>query len=119
MENKTSKPSTLSKFVQATVAFLTGDTDTTLALKNERLASAAIRGQLSALEGELVNNEVAVEKAQEDFKKAIYPTSLITNQETYVAGILSAQERLDEATEKLDSTKKTIDYLKDLSKTHF
>jgi hypothetical protein len=113
------KPSKFSKFVQSTIALLTGDTDTALALKNERLASAAIKGQLSALEGELVKNEVAVENAEDALKKSIYPTSLISNQESYVDGVLSAQEKLDEAVEKLDSTKKTIEYLNSLLKSSF
>lgn len=117
MENKAVEK--LSKFVQATVALLTGDTDKTLALKNERLASASIKGQLSALEGELVKNEVAFENATEALNKAIHPTTLITNQESYVTGVLSAQERLDEAQEKLESTKKTIEYLNNLLKSKF
>ena len=119
MENKTSKPSTLSKFVTATVAFLTGDTDTTLALKNERLAKAAIKGQLSALEGQLVTNEVKHENAKEALEKAIHPTSLISNQESYVVNILDAEEKLNEALETLKATQTTIDYLNTLLESKF
>ena len=113
------KESGLSKFVAATMAFLTGDTDTALALKNERLAKAAIKGQLSALEGELVNNEVAVEAAVEAFDKAVCPSKLISSQEGYVNGVLDAKESLDSAEATLAATKKTIAFLNSLLKDKF
>jgi hypothetical protein len=91
--------STVSKFVQATIAFLTGDSDTATALKNERLAKASINGQLSALQGSLVNVEVEVENAKENLIKAIYPTTLISNQQGYYNNVIGAQERLTEAEE--------------------
>lgn len=109
----------VSKFVEATLAFLTGDTDKAVALKNERLAKAAIKGQLSALEGVLVNEEVTLENAKETLEKTIQPTSLISSQEGYVKGVLQAQERVNDATDKLEATKSTIDYLEKLLKAKF
>ena len=119
MENKEQKATGLSKFVKATVAFLTGDSDTTLALKNERLAKASIKGQLSALEGQLVTNEVKVENAKEALEKATHPTTLISDQERYVKNILDAEETLRAAKETLESTQSTIDYLNTLLDSKF
>ena len=113
------KDSGLSKFVQATMAFLTGDTDTALALKNERLAKAAIKGQLSALEGQLVNDEVDLDSATEGFNKAFNPTSLISSQEGYINNLLTAKESLTKAETKLEKTKKTITFLEQLVKDRF
>ena len=102
------KTSTLSKFVIATVAFLTGDTDTTLAIKNERLAKAAIKGQLSALEGALVEAEVNLDNAKEGLAKAIHPTIQISDAGQYYKNIVKAQESLKDAEERLENTKHSI-----------
>jgi outer membrane protein TolC len=109
----------VSKFVAATIAFLTGDSDTATALKNERLAQASIKGQLSALEGALVNAEVDVENAKENLTKAIYPTVLISNQQGYYNNIVGAQSKLDDAEEALANIKKSIDYAQALLKDKF
>lgn len=111
--------SELSKFVQATIAFITGDTDTVVALKNERLAKASIKGQLSALEGALVNAEVAVESAKDNLEKAIYPTSLITSQQYYYENIVDAQNQLDRAEEELADIVASIEYANNLLKERF
>jgi len=109
----------ITKFVDATIAFLTGDTDTTTALKNERLAKASIQGQISALEGALVNAEVEVDNAKEALEKAIYPTVLINNQQGYYKNIIGRQEALNEAEELLKNTKASIDYANNLLKERF
>lgn len=111
--------SELSKFVAATIAFITGDTDTAVALKNERLGKASIKGQLSALEGSLVNAEVAVETAKENLEKKIYPTVLISNQQYYYSNIIAAQEELNDAQDQLDSIVASIDYATNLLNTKF
>lgn len=119
MSNSTKSTSSLSKFVQATIAFITGDTDTATALKNERLGKASIKGQLSALEGALVNAEVKVETSKEALEKAIYPTSLISNQEAYYRNIVSAQEKLTVAEEELEAIKDSIAFAENLLTERF
>jgi len=108
------KKDIISKFVAATIAFITGDTDTATALKNERLAQASIKGQLSALEGALVNAEVEVENAKESLTKAIYPTKLIESQSGYYEHIVCCQEKLNESEEKLKNIQDSIEYAKKL-----
>ena len=109
----------LSKFVAATIAFLKGDTDTTLAIKNERLAKAAIKGQLSALEGALVEAEVNLDNAKENLSKAIHPSTQILDAGGYYRNVVRAQESLKEAEEKLDNTKLSITNAEDLLKNEF
>jgi hypothetical protein len=111
--------SELSKFVAATVAFITGDTNTAVALKNERLGKASIKGQLSALEGSLVNAEVDLETAKENFEKAIYPTVLINNQQQYYQNIVKAQQSLDYAQDNLDDILVSINYATNLLNEKF
>jgi hypothetical protein len=110
---------TLSKFVAATIAFLSGDTDTVLALKNERLAKASIKGQLSALEGALVEAEVSVENAKDNLSKAIYPSVIISSQQQYIKNIVECQEALDNAEDRLKDIQKSIDYSNNLLKDKF
>ena len=109
----------LSKFVAEVVARLTGDTDTVTALKNERLAKASIKGQISALEGALVNAEVEVSNAEDKLFNAIYPTILIANQAGYYKTIIGAKEQLKEAEEVLSNTKESIAYAEELLATKF
>ena len=109
----------LTKFVAATIAFITGDTDTAIALKNERLAKASIKGQLSALEGALVEAEVCVDNAKEALEKAVYPSVLIENQAGYYKRIIGCQETLNEAEDKLKATQESIKYAEALLKNRF
>ena len=109
----------LSKFVQATIAFITGDTDTAIALKNERQSKSAIKGQISALEGALINAETKVEVAEEALERAIHPTSLITDHSTYYRNIVKAQQDLDDANEELQAVLESKDYAEHLLKTKF
>lgn len=109
----------LSKFVQATIAFITGDTDTATALKNERQSTSAIRGQISALEGSLINAETKVEAAEEALERAIHPTSLITDHSAYYRNIIRAQENLDEANDEYMAVLDSKDYAENLLANKF
>lgn len=109
----------LSKFVQATLSFITGDTDTAIALKNERQSKSAIKGQISALEGALINAETRVEVAEEALERAIHPTTLITDHSTYYRNIVKAQEELDMAESQLQDVLASKEYAEHLLKTKF
>jgi hypothetical protein len=65
-----SKPTGI-KFVDQVLAIVTGDKAQANAIKNEKLSKAAIKGQVSALEGQIVHDEMAVEKAEENYKTTI------------------------------------------------
>lgn len=110
---------TISKFVKEVIAKLSGDTDTAIALKNERLAKANIKGQISALEGALVEAEVNVESARDALSSAIYPTVLINNTNGYYKNIIGSQEILNEAEAKLKDIQDSIKYAETLLKERF
>lgn len=111
--------SELSKFVRATIAFITGDTDTATALKNERQSRAAIKGQLSALEGSQINAEMRLETALENLEKAIHPTSLISSHATYYARIIDAQEEVEAAQDELNAVNDAKDFASQLLNERF
>lgn len=117
--NQNNESMNISKFAAKVLAFITGDKDAILAARNEKLAKASINGQISALESEKINAEIAVDSAKENLEKAIYPSVLIANQEGYYKNIIGSQEALLEAQEKLDSINKSIDFAKELLATRF
>ena len=118
-QNNSENMNEISKFAAKVLAFITGDKDAILAARNEKLAKASINGQISALESEKINAEIAVDSAKENLEKAIYPSVLIANQEGYYKNIIGCQEALLEAQEKLDSINKSIDFAKELLATRF
>lgn len=111
--------STVSNFIKEVTARLKGDEAGVIAAKVERKALSAINGQLAALKAKLVDDETAVEDAQEALNNAIFPTSVFTDNRGYVTSIQSAQERLESAEVDLESTKESIAFFEDLLKKHF
>jgi len=100
----------ISNFVKEVKGRLTGNDSDVISAKNERKANSAVNGQLAALKAKLVDDESTVEDAEEALKNALYPTSLISDNTSYVKGIKSAQERLDTANQTLTDTKDSITY---------
>lgn len=111
--------STVSNFIKEVTARLKGDEAGVIAAKVERKALSAINGQLAALKAKLVDDETAVEDAQEAFNNAIFPTAVFTDNRGYVTSIQSAQERLESAQLNLEDTKESIAFFEGLLKTHF
>lgn len=109
----------VTKFAKLVIAQLTGDDNKVIAFKNERLATQAIKGQLSALEMKLVNDEIAKEQAEENLANIIAPKDLIVNAEGYAKRIIGAKNELDEKIDALEQTKKTIEYFKTIQKEYF
>lgn len=105
-----------SNFVKEVTARLKGDADGVVAAKNERKATAAVKGQIAALQSSLVNAESAVEEATEALNTAKYPTTLIGEVDTYVRNVASKKEQLDLVTDELEATKKSIKFFEDLLK---
>ena len=111
--------SKVSNFIKEVTARLKGDEAGVVAAKVERKATSAINGQLAALKAKLVDDETAVEDAEEALNNAIFPTSVFTDNSSYVRSIQSHQEYLDGAKATLDSTKETIAYFENLVATKF
>tara|TARA_R110002020_G_scaffold104052_4_gene243665 strand:+ start:546 stop:905 length:360 start_codon:yes stop_codon:yes gene_type:complete len=100
-------------FIETVMAKLTGDKDKAIASRNARLAISATKGQISALEGELVKSEIDAENKKEMLDNAKYPTVSITDSEQYIKNIVNKQESFDAALEKLEDIKESIKYFED------
>lgn len=111
--------SKVTNFIKEVTARLKGDEAGVIAAKVERKALSAINGQLAALKAKLVDDETAVEDAEEALNNAIFPTSVFTDNGMYVRNIQARQEHLDSAKATLDSTKETIAYFENLVETKF
>jgi hypothetical protein len=116
MENTGKK---VNSFVKEVIARLTGDDNEAVAQKVARKAMSALEGQVAALKGQLIDDEQGVEDAQETLANAIYPTETFRDNKAYCQGIVNAQEKLDAATETLDSTKESIAFFSKLLKENF
>jgi hypothetical protein len=111
--------SKVSNFIKEVTARLKGDEAGVVAAKVERKALSAINGQLAALKAKLVDDETAVEDAQEAFNVAVFPTTVFTDNRSYVSGIQRAQEVLDAKEAELESTKESIAYFEALLTNNF
>ena len=111
--------SKVSNFIKEVTARLKGDEAGVIAAKVERKAISAINGQLASLKAKLVDDETAVEDAEEALNNAIFPTNVFIDNSHYVKTILARQEMLDSAVTSLESTKETIAYLENLLSTKF
>jgi len=97
-------------FIKEVLAKLKGDGAEALAAKVGRKALSAFEGQIASLNSKKVDQENAVEEAQEALDAATYPTSVFSSNQSYIDGILRAQKAVDQAQEDLDSTNKALEY---------
>jgi len=104
----------VTNFVRTVVARLKGDDAEVLALKIERKANSAFKGQIAALEAKVVDLENTVADKEEALQNAIYPSVLFTDNNTYIRSIQSAQAELDRAKENLEEVTNSIAYFTDL-----
>ena len=108
----------LNSYVKQTLAMLDGNTDEVTAQKNYRLASSALKMQISALEGKQVKAETDVEAAEDNLKSAKFPTEIISDTEAYIKNIKRSQDKLDELKEDLENIKESITYFVNLQKEY-
>lgn len=104
--------STVKSFLKETLARITGDKDTVVAEKNFRKCTAAIKGQLSALESQLVNVEDDLDTANERLNTVKYPTTLTSGGEDYIEQLVSAQESVEYQEDRLKDIKASIEFFK-------
>jgi len=109
----------VTKFFQEVSARIKGDDQKVLAIKIERKALSAINSNLASLKAKLVDDETVVEEAEENLKNAFFPTSVFSDNKSYIEGIKAAQEKLDTAQAELDATRETIAYLEEKLETFF
>lgn len=104
----------ITNFGKQVLARLKGDDAEVLALKIERKASSAFKGQVAALEAKVVDLENIVADKEEALQNAIYPSALFTDNSSYIASIQRAQASLDEAKENLQQAVDSITYFNKL-----
>ncbi len=85
----------------------------------ERLAKAHVSGQIHALEGSIVQKEMAVEVAKEKLSDAKYPTDVnaLSDASTYIKGIVDADKAVKKAEKELEGTQELLSTLKEMVKT--
>ena len=105
---------TVTNFVKTVVARLKGDDAEVLALKIERKANSALKGQLAALEAKVVDLENIVSDKEEALSNAIYPSTLFTDNSAYISSIQRAQTSLDDAKANLQQVVESIEYFTNL-----
>lgn len=105
---------TVKTFADLVVARLTGDDAKVKAIRIEKKAKSAFKSQLAALEASIVDAEMHVEEALENFNNAVVPAGDITNGKSYVLGIQRAQESLDSKEEVLQDLKASLRYFTEL-----
>lgn len=97
-------------FIKEVMSRISGDDKAALAAKISRKAISAIEGQLASLKAKEVDDENAVEEAQEELNNALYPKEMFSNNKSYCEAIVYRQELLEEAEENLKQTKDSIQF---------
>lgn len=113
MANEIAKASLFYKEVLARVK---GDDAEATAAKVARKAISAITAQIAAQKSQLVDDETAVEDAQEKFNNTLYPSFVPADNRTYCQSIVRAQEVVDAAIAKQKSTQDSIAFYEGLLK---
>ena len=102
----------LNAFVKEFVAIIKGDEAEAKAAKVWRQAESAFKVQIAALGGDLIRKEDAVTQAEEKLAKVLVNNgSEITDRDTYIANLISAQEALRQSQKNLTAHKDTIEFL--------
>lgn len=104
---------TNDKFKSKVVAKIKGDDAEVQAAKIESRAKAAITGQIAALNSKKVEAGIKLDDAKTALEDAIFPVSL-TNGESYVYAIKTAQAAVDTAEDGVDAIKESIAYYESL-----
>jgi len=90
-------------FVKEVIALLKGDDNEATAQKILRQADSAFKTQIASLTGDTISLEDAVEEAREALRLArLNNGQLISNRNSYISNLLSAQNRLVDAEEALE-----------------
>lgn len=113
------KTTTNSKFVQQVISRSQESDIQKVAERNESKAKAAINQQIQALASSRVDAEIELEEAQEAMIAALYPTSPITNGNSYMQGIKKAKDALQSKEEALQNIEESSKYFQSLLEEKF
>lgn len=103
---------TVKSFVRQFVAAVVGDDSTAKAEKAFRQADSALKTQIAALKGDVINQEDAVTDALEAQAQArINGGNPITNRDAYVSNLLNAKNAVTKAEDALAKHNAKIEFL--------
>ena len=104
---------TTKKFLERVVAVIKGDDPEAIGKKIQKRAKAAITAQIAAKEAHTLILEESLENAKEAQERAVINSgNLISDNDSYVLGILRASRDVSNAEQKLADHKEDIDTLK-------
>lgn len=108
----------VKSFIDQFVAIVQGDDAKAQGIKTQRLAGAALRTQIAALEGSLISKEESLSDAQENVNLASInhgrPIGSGDEARTaYVTSLLQAKNNLTNAEDDLELHKEKIEFLKE------
>lgn len=104
----------MTNFVKSIIAHLKGDDAEVQALKIQKQGTARLKQHLSAMEAERLTLEEDIESAKENISLAIINNGIsITDGNSYVKGIVSANQNLQDALDTLEAHDKTVKILKE------
>lgn len=106
----------VSNFVKTMLARVTGDKDQLLALKNEKLATSALKTQIALKDGELVEATSNLEDAMDALEEATFPSEAI-ERSNYVSSLLNAQNAVTDAEDNVNDIKDTLKFLNETLKS--
>ena len=86
----------------------------TIANRNYRKATAAIKGQISALEASIVEAEESVATAVEDLENAKYPSGPISDTRDYLRRVVAADENVETRKQELKSLNDSLEFYSSL-----
>lgn len=109
----------LTSFGKEVVARIKGDDAEALAQANERKGRSAYKGQVSSLESRIVDLEDKVTEATEALAVAKYPTTKITDSQSYINNVRRAKEALTAAEEELEQTKESLEFYQGILDNEF
>lgn len=106
--------STVSLFFKQVLAQFKGDADVAIAAYNERKAKVAFKSQIAALEAKVIDDENAVDDAQDGLNTAMFPTVKIDNGAHYIKNLAYYNDRLENAKANLQATNKSLEFFRGL-----
>jgi len=101
-------------FLKEVMGRLKGDDAEVKGAKITRKAISAFESQIAGLNASLVDAEDNLETKQEELQNTIYPTETFSDNKSYCASIVRAQEAVDAAQENVDNIKESLKFFKGL-----
>lgn len=90
-------------YITSAVKVMKGNDNQELATKNAKQAEAAIKSQISAIEGSIIDAEQEIEAAKEALNSIFYPTEAITDRKAFTQNLYDAKKAILEAEETLSA----------------